>query len=173
MRTALLVIDVQRGMFMPPSPAFRGDEVVGRIGGLLAEARARKLPVLHVQHDGGPGDVLAHGTEGWQIHAGAAPQSGEPVVEKRHCNSFQETDLGARLGAQGIERLIVAGLQTEYCIDTTCRAAAEGYKVVLVSDAHTTFDSAILPAEKIIAHHNQTLQDGGFCELKPAAKIEF
>ena len=174
MRTALLVIDVQKGMFMPPGPAFRGDEVVGRIGGLLAEARARKLPVLHVQHDGGPGDVLAHGTEGWQIHAGAAPQSGEPVVEKRHCNSFQETDLGARLGAQGIERLIVAGLQTEYCIDTTCRAAAaEGYKVVLVSDAHTTFDSAILPAEKIIAHHNQTLQGGGFCELKPAAKIEF
>ena len=174
MKTALLVIDVQKGMFLPPTPAFRGDEVVARIGGLLSEARARKLPVFHVQHDGGPGDVLAHGAEGWQIHPGVAPAAGEPVTEKRYCNSFQETDLRDRLAAQGIERLIMAGLQTEYCVDTTCRAAAaQGYKVVLVADAHTTFDSSVLPAEKIIAHHNQTLAGGGFCELKPAAKIEF
>jgi nicotinamidase-related amidase len=174
MKTALLVIDVQKGMFLPPAPAFRGDEVVERIGGLLAAARARKLPVFHVQHDGGPGDVLARGSEGWQIHAGVAPTGNEPVTEKRYCSSFQETDLQSRLAEQGIERLIMAGLQTEFCVDTTCRAAAaRGYKVVLVADAHTTFDSSVLTAEKIIAHHNQTLAGGGFCELKPAAKVEF
>ena len=106
MKTALLIIDVQKGMFLPPAPAFRGEEVVARIGGLLGAARARKVPVYHVQHDGGPGDVLAHGTEGWQIHAAVAPSAGEPVTEKRYCNSFQQTDLRDRLAAehrQGID----------------------------------------------------------------------
>jgi nicotinamidase-related amidase len=172
MPSALLVIDVQRGMFMPPAPAHRGEEVVDRIAGLLARARAGGLPVIHVQHDGGPGDILGHGKEGWQIHPGVAPQEGEPVVEKRYCSAFQDTDLQARLDAAGIRRLVVAGLQTEFCIDTTCRAAAAlGYQVVLAADAHTTFDSPILPAAKIIAHHNHSL-NGTFCELVPAADIQ-
>jgi nicotinamidase-related amidase len=174
MRSALVVVDVQQGMFMPPTPAFQGEAVVERITGLLARARAQKLPVIHIQHDGGPGDVLAHGSQGWQPHGGVAPAPGEPIVEKRYCSAFQETDLGSRLAAAGIERIIVAGLQTEFCIDTTCRAAmALGLKVVLVSDAHTTFDTPDLSAAQIIAHHNRTLSGGGFCELQPAAKIEF
>lgn len=172
MRSALLVIDVQQGMFMPPAPAFQGEAVVERITGLLARARAQNLPVIHVQHDGGPGDVLAHGSQGWQIHPGITIAEGEPIIEKRFCSAFQETDLGARLAAAGIERIVVAGLQTEFCIDTTCRAAsALGLKVVLVSDAHSTFDTPDLSAAQIIAHHNRTLQGGGFCELQPAASV--
>jgi nicotinamidase-related amidase len=173
MQSALLVVDVQQGMFMPPTPAFQGEAVVERIGGLLARARAQKLPVIHVQHDGGPGDVLERGSQGWQIHPGIIVAAGEPIVEKRYCSSFQETDLGSRLAAAGIERIVVAGLQTEFCIDTTCRAAAAlGLKVVLVSDAHTTFDSPGLSAAQIIAHHNRTLQGGGFCELQPTSSVQ-
>ena len=70
------------------------------------------------------------------------------------------------MAAAGIERVIVAGLQTEFCIDTTCRAAmAPGLRVVLVSDGHTTFDTPDLSAAQIIAHHNRTLAGGGFCAL--------
>ena len=171
MRSALLVIDVQKGMFLPPTPAFQEEAVVGRIAGLLTRARSAGLPIIHVQHDGGQGDVLAHGTPGWEIDPRVAPSSGEPVVEKRFCSAFQETDLQSRLAATGIGCLVVAGLQTEYCIDTTCRAAfALGYKVLLVSDAHTTFDSPALSAAQIIAHHNATL-GGPFCELKRADEI--
>ncbi len=171
MRTALLVIDVQKGMFLPPTPAFQEQAVVRRIAGLQARARSGGLPIVHVQHDGGAGDVLAHGTPGWAIDPRVAPASGEAVLEKRFCSAFQETDLQARLAAAKIERLVIAGLQTEYCIDTTCRAAfALGYKVVLASDAHTTFDSPTLSAAQIIAHHNATL-GGPFCELKRADEI--
>ncbi len=91
MRSALLVVDVQQGMFMPPTPAFQGEAVVERIAGLLARARAQNLPVIHVQHDGGPGDVLARGSPGWQIHPGITVAEGESIIEKRHCSAFQET----------------------------------------------------------------------------------
>jgi nicotinamidase-related amidase len=174
MRSAFIVIDVQRGMFMPPTPAYCSEEVAARIAALLARARAGGTPIFHVQHDGGPGDVLERGSEGWHLHPTVAPSVGEPIVEKRYCSAFQDTPLAERLSEAGIERLILAGLQTEFCIDTTCRAAAAlGYKVVLVSDAHTTFDSPVLPAAQIIAHHNRVLQGGAFCELAPAMAVKF
>lgn len=51
-------------------------------------------------------------------------------------------------------------MKTEYCIDATIRAASEfGYKVTLISDAHTTFDSTVLDAQHIIDHHNQVLNN--------------
>ncbi|HTO61462.1 MAG TPA: isochorismatase family protein, partial [Bradyrhizobium sp.] len=69
--------------------------------------------------------------------------------------------------------LIITGMQTEYCVDTACRAAAAlGYKVSLVEDAHTTFDSKALPAERIVAHHNATLR-GAFVELVTSDKVAF
>jgi nicotinamidase-related amidase len=59
------------------------------------------------------------------------------------------------------------------CVDSTCRAAvALGYRVTLVSDGHTTFDSPVLPAEKIIAHRNRTLGDG-FVDLRSASDVDF
>jgi len=172
MTSALLVIDVQRGMFMPPTPAHRGAEVRATIAGLLRRARTGGRPIVHVQHDGGPGDPLERGTEGWRIHPDVAPLGNEPLIEKRYCSAFQDTDLQALLERGGIRRLVIAGLQTEYCIDTTCRAAFSlGYRVVLAADAHSTFDTPILPAEKIIAHHSQVL-GGPFCEVRPAESIE-
>jgi len=64
-------------------------------------------------------------------------------------------------------------MQTGYCIDTNCRAAADlGYKVVFAKDAHTTFDTPVLSAAQIIAHHNRTLH-GSFVELAAAGDIEF
>ena len=67
----------------------------------------------------------------------------------------------------------VAGMQTEFCIDTNCRAAFDlGYKVVLAKDGHTTFDTPVLSAAQIIAHHNRTL-NGSFVELAAADDIVF
>jgi nicotinamidase-related amidase len=64
-------------------------------------------------------------------------------------------------------------MQTEYCVDSACRAAAAlGYRSVLVSDAHTTFDTSVLSAAQIIAHHNLTLGDS-FAELALAREVRF
>lgn len=173
MSTALVVIDLQQGMFCDVVAPYRGEEVLQRVAALLDRARATSLPIFHVQHDGGAGDILGKGSPGWPHHPVVAPKAGEPVIEKRHSSAFHGTDLHARLTQAGIDRLVIAGMQTEYCIDSACRAAAAlGYRVVLAADGHTTFDSSVLPAERIIAHHNKTL-DGSFVELLPAAEIRF
>lgn len=173
MATGLIVIDVQQGLFPPSRPAYRGAEVVARIAALLARARARRAPVFHIQHDGGPGHVLARGSTGWAVHDAVRPIAGEPVIEKRHCSAFQDTDLHERLVRAGIDKIVIAGLQTQYCVDTTCRAAsALGFRTTLASDAHTTFDTGVLSAAQIIAHHNDTL-GGGFVELAASNEIDF
>src|SRR5690348_17723928 len=173
MTSALLVIDVQEGM--QPLSAHDGAGVVSRIASLLERARESDAKVVYVQHDGStePGHPLARGTPGHAIYHGIAPKSGEPVVVKTHCSAFQGTDLDARLKAMNIDHLIVCGMQTEYCVDTTVRAAYErGLKVTLVSDAHSTGDTRALKARDIIAHHNAVL-GGDFAALKKADDVSF
>lgn len=102
-----------------------------------------------------------------------APAGGEAVIDKRHYRAFRATDLDTQLGRAGMGGLVICGVQTEVCVDTTCRAAAAlGYDVTLVSDAHTTYDSGVLLADKVIAHHNETLRNR-FAKLGSAAEIGF
>ena len=172
MSTALVVIDVQQGMFRDPLRPYRPDELLKRLRALQDRARAEGVPVFHVQHAGDDGHPLARGTTGFAIHPDVAPKPGEEVVVKDRCDAFLGTGLDARLRASGIGRLVIAGMQTEFCVDTTTRAAfALGYKVALASDAHSTFDSAVLRAPQIVAHHNAVLRD--FAEVIESADIRF
>jgi len=121
----------------------------------------------------GPATSWARARSAGRTTLRSPPRADEAVIEKRHSSAFHDTDLHARLAEAGVDRLVIAGMQTEYCIDSACRAAAAlGYKVILAADAHTTFDTSVLPAERIVAHHNMTL-DGTFVELMPAAEIGF
>ena len=158
-----MIVDVQQGMFAASPPLHRGEEIVRRIAGLLARARAERRPVVHVQHDGGPGHVLAKGSAGWPHHPLVAPVPGEIVVEKRHSGAFHDTDLHRRLADAGIDRLVIAGMQTEMCVDSACRGAvALGYRV----------DTPVVDAERIIAHHNRLLAKG-FADVVPADEVTF
>ena len=168
MPTALLLVDIQNGLFTSPLEPHQGDAVVGRIETLLEHARALGMPIFHVRHDGGAGSALAKGSPGWFHHPAVAPRGDEPVIEKRHSSAFHGTDLDAQLSRLGIDHLVIAGLQTEYCVDSACRtAAALGYHVTLVKDGHTTYDTPVLSAVQIIAHHNHTL-DGSLVDLATA-----
>ncbi|MNI99921.1 Streptothricin hydrolase [compost metagenome] len=73
----------------------------------------------------------------------------------------------------GITDLVICGMQTEFCLDTTCRRAySMGYKNVLVQDAHSTLDSRNLTAEEIVKHHNGVI-GGRFAKLLPAEAVTF
>lgn len=92
---------------------------------------------------------------------------------KYHADSFHETDLQEHLKAMHVKKLVIVGIQTEFCVDTTCRRAFSlGYETILVADGHSTFDSDLLTASQIIAHHNMVL-GSQFAELKQAADVEF
>src|SRR5215210_1102199 len=110
--TALLVIDVQKGM-LEDHPVYQAEELLATISDLLAKARSAQVPVIYIQHNGGPDHPLEPGSEGWPIHPAIAPDEGEPVVGKATPDSFHETTLQAELAARGITKLVVAGIQTE------------------------------------------------------------
>jgi len=169
-QTALLVIDVQMFGFDKANLVYESDQLISKIGILTTQARAAKVPVIYVQHSE-PEELV--GTALWEIHPAIAPDTDELIIQKQHPDSFQDTNLQRELEAIGVKKLTIAGLQTEYCIDTTCRRAYSlGYKVTLVKDAHSTWNTDSLTAEQIIAHHNNVLSSW-FVELKAADEITF
>jgi nicotinamidase-related amidase len=171
--TALLIIDVQCGIFSDFGPVYQSNAVLSRIRKLIARARAAAVPVIYVQHCSAPGESLDRGTKGWQIHPAVAPLKGERILEKRTPDCFQGTRLQRELKSLGIKTLIITGLQTEFCVDTACRRAFSlGYKVILARDAHSTLDGDKLSASEIIEHHNNLLGTW-FVQLKEADQIAF
>src|SRR5262245_41008523 len=107
--TALLVVDVQKGMFGPEETVYGGDDVLAKISTLIARGRTADVPVIYVHDNGTPGDPLEPGMAGWPIHPAIEPTSGEPVVGKRTPDSFHETSLQQELQTRGIRKLIIAG----------------------------------------------------------------
>jgi nicotinamidase-related amidase len=176
MSKALVIIDVQKGMWAHPGhPPYDGDGVVARIAGLIARARAAKVPVMYVQHHGidEPNHPFKPGLPGYPFHDAIAPAAGDEVTVKTRSSAFHGTDFDAKLKARGIDHLVITGMQSEYCVDSAIRGAYErGYTVTLVSDAHSTGDTRVAKAKDIIAIQNDTMA-GDFANVKPAAEIEF
>ena len=120
--TALLVIDVQNGVV---ENAHNRDGVVANIGSLVDRARAEDVPVVWVQHND---DHLPRDSDRWQYVPELVHRDSEPVVHKSYGDSFEATDLEARLAERGVGRLIVAGAQTDACIRATLHGAfVRGY----------------------------------------------
>ncbi|MES2938820.1 MAG: cysteine hydrolase family protein [Pseudomonadota bacterium] len=158
MKQALLVIDVQRGLFDAVPRPDEADAVVDRINALAARARAAGAPVVFVQHEDGEGGELAHGSPGWHLEQRLVVGSTDVHVRKSTPDSFLRTDLGALLERWSTEQVVICGYASEFCVDTTTRrAAALGYPVILAADAHTTHDKPHATARQIRAHHNATL----------------
>ncbi|WP_284035881.1 cysteine hydrolase family protein [Neobacillus sp. 114] len=154
-KSALLVIDVQLG---PIWGTYKKDETVSVIQKMIAKAESENVPIVYIQFEGPEGDLLERGTQFWQFASGITPREQDIVIHKRAADSFYQTELQEELQNRGVTNLVVVGVRTEFCIDTTCRAAiSQGFDVTLVEDGHTTVDG-FYPAEQIINHHNSTLR---------------
>lgn len=174
-QTALIVIDVQAALFDPPP--FEAEEVIARINGLGARARAAGVPVVFVQHETTTGALVAE-TPGWKLEPGLVTASSDLLVRKRTPDSFLRTDLQELLMARDVRHLTICGYSSEFCVDTTTRsAAAKGYAVTLAADAHTSHDKPHATGLQIRTHENETLsQIGSFgvvIDAVPAAEIAF
>lgn len=168
--TALLIVDVQEGLVR--QGPYRWEEMCAGLRRLLACARRAGLPVAYVQHDGGPGDALEHGGTGWQIAAAIAPREGEPVFEKRRNSAFYETGLDGYLKKEGVKTLILAGMQSEFCIDATCKAAFErGYSVLVPEGCTTTLEGGRFAAAETAAYFERDIWNGRYARVLPLAEV--
>jgi nicotinamidase-related amidase len=154
--TAVLVIDVQAGLFRARPAPFEAEAVVTRINAVTALARRAGAPVIFLQHDGEPGgeDVVPF-TEGWELHPDLVVEPGDLRIRKTTCDAFHGTSLESELRLRGVQTLLLTGYATDFCVDATLRSAAsKDFVVVVVADAHTTSDNPVLKAEAVRQHHN-------------------
>ena len=157
MPTTVLVIDVQQGLCEGADAAFDCPGTIARINVVLRKARAAGAQVVFVQHESQSG-YLEHGSPAWQLARGLDAQDTDIKLRKTTPDSFLRTELQSLLQQNGTTGLIVCGMHTEFCVDTTTRRAlALGYPVMLVADAHTSSGNPAITPEQVIAHHNATL----------------
>ncbi|WP_078379319.1 cysteine hydrolase family protein [Sutcliffiella halmapala] len=171
-KAALLIIDVQKAMFNEENPVFNGEKLIMNLQQLVMSARKENIPIFYIQHNEPIGEELEPGSEAWEVHPGVFPTLTDKFIQKTTPDSFLKTDLNEELQKQNIGHLILAGIQSDLCVDTTCRKAFSlGYDVTLVTDAHSTWESTELSAQQIINHHNQVLR--WFAKTKETKGIIF
>ncbi len=151
-KTGLLVIDMQVGLF-EGDPRYDADGVIERINALAGAVRAAGGRVVFIQHE--DDGAYVHGAPGWKLLSSLDSRPEDIYVRKTACDSFYRSDLEKVLRERGVERLLMTGCATDFCVDTTIRSAAsKDYEVVAVADGHTTKNRPYLDAETIIRHHN-------------------
>ena len=155
-QTAVLVIDVQTGLFCATPAPLEADAVIARINDVTARARQAGSPVIFIQHDGGANDEdLAPFTDGWKLHPDLQVRPGDVSLRKTTCDAFYGTSLEAELRARAITTFLLMGFATDFCVDSTLRSAAsKDFGIIVVADAHTTADNPVLKADLVRQHHN-------------------
>lgn len=154
MREALVIIDVQNDYFPGGTcELYHAYEAEEKIQSLIQESRTQKRPIIYIQHINSPDDTFfLENTYGCEISERIKPLPDDKVIVKYYPNSFYKTELDSYLKEKGIKKLIVCGMMTHMCVDTTVRAAMDyGYEVDLVADGCATMDleisGEIIPAE--------------------------
>ncbi|MFZ6643373.1 cysteine hydrolase family protein [Undibacterium sp. TC4M20W] len=148
----LLIIDMQNAWLHGQTRRFDKVNVIKRIQRAVEHTREHGGQVIFVRH---ANDEALAGSAGWEVIPELPFAPGDVFVDKTACDSFAGTGLDTHLKVTGAQTLIVCGLTTEFCVDTTIRAAAShGFDVIALSDAHTTGDRPHMKAEKIVEHHN-------------------
>jgi nicotinamidase-related amidase len=174
MKTALLVIDAQESFRVRADwPDTHNPTVLDRIVQLVDAAHDRDEPVFWVLHsEPGSDDVFDPALGHVRLMAELRPRDDEPVIVKTTINAFTSTDLEQRLRAAGVERLVVCGIRTEQCVETTTRVAADlGFDVVFVVDATTTTAMGELSAAAIVERTAAVLEARGFASVVTTADV--
>ncbi|MDQ8044398.1 MAG: cysteine hydrolase family protein [Solirubrobacteraceae bacterium] len=167
MPRALVLIDIQNDYF--PGGAFplvEPDEAARVASQILEAFRDSGEPIFHIQHVATEPDAtfFKPGTPGVEIHPAVAPEGSEPVIRKASPNAFLGTSLQADLEAAGTKDLVVLGMMTSTCVDSTVRAASDlGYSVTVAADAcaapDLSFDGVDVPGAAVHAAFIAALRD--------------
>lgn len=166
--SALLVIDVQRGLFNKSTPIYQAEQLLANIHTLVRRAHEASAPVVYVQHSSEKYLVL--GSNDWKLHMRLSPLPDDLRVEKQKGNAFEVMPLMGEMEARQVGRVVVCGLVTQGCVRATALGALQlGYRVVLAGDTHSSYSK---DAAKLIEQWNGKLAAAG-AEVRPAAEIEF
>ena len=159
MKTAFIIIDVQNILV---ETGFKTERLLEIISNLQNQARSKNIEIIYVQHIENPEAQIS---EDWQLSELLNRKPDEKVFQKKYNSIFKETGLREYLDKQGIEKLVLCGMQTEYCVDTSVKVAFEyGYQLIIPEGTCTTFDGKDIPAETINKFY-EGIWEGRFADV--------
>lgn len=169
-KTALLVIDAQE--LITTEKLYAYDKFIENICTLIAEARKNGMEVIYVRHDNGEGQLLSKGEEGFDVYSGFASENGEHVFDKSVNSPFRDSGLLGYLQEKGVKRLIVTGLQTDYCIDATVKCGFEhGFEIIVPEYCNSTFDNDFMTAEQTYRYYNEFMWKNRYARCVDMAEV--
>ena len=167
-KTALLVIDVQQGLFERESPIYKEAKFLDILNSVIDRAREAGVPVIFIQHSND--STLVRGSRSWKLHQDIQPLKSESIVNKRQGNAFAGTDLKEMLTSLGVKAVVTTGIATQWCVRATTLGALDlGYDVTVISDGHSNFSKG---AKRLINKWNNTFSEKG-ASLILARDVEF
>lgn len=158
---ALLVIDMQQGSFTAATPRYGSQGVIARINNLSAAFRRNGDVVIFIQHDGSAqGDFIPFTTEWDLLPELQVVTDTDTILGKTANDCFYCSELASFLATRGIKDLVITGCATDFCVDTTIKAAlGKDYDITVIADGHTTADRPGMAAGQVIAHYNWIWQN--------------
>lgn len=166
----LLIVDTQKAITNDKLYQFELFEF--RVKELINTARQKSIEVIYVRHDDGVGNELTKGNDGFEIYDGFKPLEGEKIFDKTVNSAFKDTGLLEYLKEKKESTIIVAGLQTDYCIDATIKAGFEhGFKMIVPANANTTVNNLYMSAEQSYKYHNEFLWNRRYAECVSFEKV--
>ena len=163
----LLVIDMQKGLV--DEELYDYENFLNRTLRLVEAARKNGVEVVFVQHDAGPGSGMSAGDEAFELIDELHPEPGEKVFVKTINSCFGNQDFKTYLEQQEDRRLMIIGLQTNYCIDATVKSAFErGFDVIIPEGTNSTFDNNYMSAETTVRYYNEDVWE----EIVDAVSME-
>ena len=149
----LLVVDMQKGIV--DDELYDYENFMDRTVRLIDAARNSNVEVIFVQHDAGKTSGLSVGDEDFEIIDEIRPKEGEKVFVKKINSCFGNKDFREYTEKQEDKRLMIIGLQTNYCIDATVKSAFErGFEVIIPEGTNTTFDNDYMTGETTVRYYN-------------------
>lgn len=159
----LLVIDTQK--LITNEELYEFDIFVSNIKKLIHTSRTNNIEVIYIRHDDGEGTKLTKGTDGFEIYEKFQPINNEKIFDKNVNSAFNGTGLLEYLTDSGEKDIIIAGLQTDYCIDATIKCGFEhGFKLIVPAHANTTVNNKFMSAEQSYQYYNEFIWNGRYAE---------
>lgn len=156
-KSALVVVDVQKGFFKKKNWVFNEDILLENINYLIEKARERDIPIIFVRHTNE--GQLVENTDSWQVNPLLKAVEGDIYFNKKHSGMFEEKHIVKGLEKLEVKNLVITGLVTHGCVKAACLGAkAAGYQVILAADAHSSFNKE---AGKLIEEWNVKLEEQG------------
>ena len=160
----LLVVDFQKAL-TEDEELYNAKTFIERVVKLVETARRNNVEVIFVQHDAGPGSGFSVGDPDFEIDAHVTPAKGEKVFIKTINSCFGNKDFLDYMYSLEDKRVMVVGLQTNWCVDATVKSAFErGFEVIVPEGTNSTFDNDYMSAETTYRYYNEEIWPDCFAD---------